>query len=65
MTNGNDLVYPTNDCREGTLTKRELFAAMAMQGMVRNKYMISRCNQFEIAELADQHANALIEQLNK
>lgn len=32
MTNGNDRAYPTHI--EGGLTKREYFAAMAMQGLI-------------------------------
>lgn len=46
-------------------TKRELFAAMQMQGMTGNKYMITRYNYLEIAESAVRHADALIAELNK
>lgn len=66
MTNGNDLVYPTNDCREGTLTKRELFAAMAMQGILSNGSCVDE-NAYTniITKDAVRMADALIEQLNK
>lgn len=46
------------------LTKREYFAAMAMQGIIsnpNNHYVTS----YSIAERAVQIADALIEQLNK
>ena len=65
MTNGNDLVYPTNDCREGTLTKRELFAAMAMQGQLAHRNGYTENGYGVIASDAVEFADALITELNK
>ncbi len=62
MTNGNDKVYPTSDCSQDTLTKRELFAAMAMQGL------LAHDSDRRIAYIADdavEAADALIAELNK
>jgi len=63
-TNGNHYVNAVSDC-EGTLTKRELFAAMAMQGLAGNKYIISKYNYPEIAEQAVMYADNLIRELNE
>ncbi len=73
MTNGNEPMYPTternwvnqNDTEMvtglfGGLTKREYFAAMAMQGLV-SYYGTG----FERAEQAVKQADALISELNK
>lgn len=46
----------------GGLTKREYFAAMALQGL--SSYAFST-NFSEAASLAVQHADALIKELNK
>jgi hypothetical protein len=46
------------------LTKREYFAAMAMQGMIGNRYFDLR-NLDIISKCAVQQADALIEALNK
>jgi hypothetical protein len=63
--NGNDAIYPMATEGDGFndgLTKRELIAAMAMQGMLAN----SRFDQGPrlVAEGATQYADALIERLN-
>jgi hypothetical protein len=70
MTNPNDLAYPIgND--EGYpvypgLTKREFFAAMAMQGYLASYAGLSSSPFVEhIASKATQFADALIEELNK
>lgn len=53
------------------LTKRELFAAMAMQGMLANSYCngssqpLSELSYSQIAELSVRQADALITSLNK
>lgn len=44
------------------LTKRELFAAMAMQGLLANP---EELGSFSIAELSVMHADALISELSK
>ncbi len=50
------------DDSQSKLTKREYFAAMAMQGLVRMDLSIS---ESKIAELSVMQADALIKQLNK
>ena len=81
MTNGNDLAYPTFDqngiCPSSSegLTKREYFAAMAMQGLCQEgAWSKTIQNQSEalgstssesIAVYAVDLADALIEALNK
>jgi hypothetical protein len=72
MTEGNDSAYGfvdnrssdyvDNEVRYG-LSKREYFAAMAMQGMVSktNDYNYARA----IAEVAVKYADELINELNK
>ena len=72
-TNGNDFVNMTKDCYEDNasgklvysygLTKRELFAAMAMQGYCSNSEFI--INPTAAAITAIQTADALIAELNK
>lgn len=48
------------------LTKRELFAAMAMQGILSNQGLIDSPNHSQYAALtAIEHADALIAELNK
>jgi hypothetical protein len=47
------------------LTKREYFAAMAMQGMIGNSYFTEGSSYNTIAEWSVQQADALIEALNK
>jgi hypothetical protein len=70
---------PTMTSKDGTfyedhnagLTKREYFAGLAMQGMLANSYSndfiqtLSQANRYDIAELAVEQADALIELLNK
>lgn len=53
----------TNDTSKYSLSKRELFAAMAMQGMLSN----SKINTFQRTDIAHQSvmcADALIMKLN-
>lgn len=57
-TNPNDLIVPC----DGSLTKREYFAAMAMQGLVANSKIAKTQN---ISATAVILADALIEELNK
>lgn len=65
MTNPNDTAYPytSNNLEEG-LTKRELFAAMAMQGILANPDpdLVSAPG---IALIAVEEADSLIKELNK
>jgi hypothetical protein len=76
MTNGNDLMYPVvestdgstgrMECVEPGLTKREYFAAMAMQGILANN---AEGNTEWLYDIIGQHsvlaADALITELNK
>ncbi len=67
MTHGNDRAFSHTaidgfgDQPEYGLSKREYFAAMAMQGIVS---MLSYPDSPSIAELATRHADALIAALN-
>lgn len=68
MTDGNDNAFPL-DGDEGRytahgLTKREHFAAMAMQGMFTNELLIGPEENVNIAKDAVEAADALIEALN-
>ena len=63
--NGNDSAYPSSPDQyspEFGLTKRELIAAMAMQGLLTNAGIVDCYDK--IAGLAVNHADALIERLN-
>ena len=70
MTNANDLAHPTNiidperqfepEYHTG-LTKREYFAAMALQGMLAEQYWTSPEN---LARCSTEAADALINALN-
>jgi hypothetical protein len=66
MTNGNELVYspPYGYETEHGLTKREYFAAMAMQGLLANPdlYLSSETT---MQQLSVGYADALINELNK
>lgn len=53
------------DVNHHGLTKREYFAAMAMQGILSNKGLIDTDNWKWVAESSAYMADALIEQLNK
>jgi len=46
----------------GGLTKRELVAAMAMQGLLTHRHLVQEFNQ--VASLAEKHADSLIERLS-
>ena len=61
MTDGNDPVYPSTAAWSSALTKRELFAAMAMQGLS----TVVRLKTTDIARYAVETADALIAELNK
>jgi hypothetical protein len=75
--NANDNAYPelstswvdrgdgmTSYSNNGGLTKRELIAAMAMQGLLATDET-SELNWREIAAIAVKNADALIEELSK
>lgn len=47
------------------LTKRELFAAMAMQGLVASEAWSDHMNHLDIARWAVSNADALVETLEK
>jgi len=62
-TNGNDLVRtPMNTLNAKGLTKREYFAAMALQGLLARK---SNGSVYDYADVAVCQADALISELNK
>jgi hypothetical protein len=77
MSKGNENAYPQTVTREvvgqyhtfaavgseGGLTKRELFAAMAMQGLLATPDY--ECTPASCAKLSVQYADALIEALAK
>ncbi len=63
MTDGNDPVYPSTAAWSSALTKRELFAAMAMQGLLADSAISASYE--EISESAVGHADALIAEINK
>lgn len=63
-TSKHDPAYPVQDSKFDTaygLTKREYFAALAMQGILAR----TGNGSTSTAESAVKHADALIEQLNK
>ena len=67
VTDGDHYAYATSTDKfhqEG-LTKRELFAAMAMQGCCSNYNIWSNTSAREIAGHAVEQADALIAELNK
>lgn len=70
MTNGKDAAFARpawkilDDAQDG-LTKREYFAAMALQGIVANSEFLRNHKDKNIEELAVRFADDLIEQLNK
>jgi hypothetical protein len=61
MTNPNDQAFPTKDKSDG-LTKREHFAALAMQGICT---IPNQRDWREIAEASAARADALIAALNQ
>ena len=75
MTNGDQAVYPNDIFDEnhkgeriiigqtGGLTKREYFAAMALQGICANHY-VPHWDGAQISNYAVQYADALIKALN-
>ena len=75
MTNGNDFVNMTEDCYKDNasgklvysygLTKRELFAAMAMQSIISSGEVLTTYSVEHIANMATTQADALIAELNK
>jgi hypothetical protein len=68
--NGEELAYPVkylfdeNFSVMGGLTKRELFAAMAMQGLLANPGFMEDVVHGRIAKMAIDEANNLIYHLN-
>lgn len=70
-TTKNDSAYPEIQMAAGQifhqpgLTKREYFAAMAMQGIIANNHHGPDEYVKQAAREAVQYADALIEQLNK
>jgi hypothetical protein len=63
QTNGNHFAFPNNDLPDG-LTKREYFAAMAMQGLLAN-YSNRGMNIDIIVKQSVNAADALINALNE
>jgi hypothetical protein len=66
-TQPNDAAFATGDeyWRQNGLTKREYFAAMAMQGIVSNHLMIDTTNWNWLSEESVKAADALITALNE
>jgi hypothetical protein len=68
--NGDELANPVKylDREEffvlGGFTKRELIAAMAMQGLLANSNLVNGSTTSLIADWAVDHADALIERLS-
>lgn len=75
MSKGKEPAYPSNDktgmdytINHGGLTKRELFAAMAMQGLCANPETYaaaSNASEDEIARWSVQQADALLAALER
>jgi hypothetical protein len=64
---GNDNAFPSSPDKyepEFGLTKRELIAAMAMQGLLANSNLVNGSTTSLIADWALDHADALIERLS-
>lgn len=72
-TNGNDTAFPVDGeyageaLLKGTsgLSKREIFAAIAMQGLLANQSTGRFIDPQRVPNMAVQQADALIEELNK
>lgn len=67
MTKANDLAFPVyvqNHLHVG-LSKREYFAAMAMQGIISNHGMIDSTNWDWLSEQSVNAADALMNALNE
>lgn len=62
MTNGNDSIYNSEQGPQDGLTKREYFAAMAMQGLLLSTGMDD--SYTNTARVAVKQADALIVSLN-
>lgn len=60
-TEPEDNVYPTLSIQQYGLTKLELFAAMAMQGLLAD----SDIRHAQVPKIAVEQADALIAELNK
>ena len=65
VKNGNCLVYPGSEGWNGTLTKRELFAAMIMQGLASNSIPGGHREAGRQAQEAVHKADALLKELAK
>ena len=61
---GHVMILPDNVSVSMVLTKRELFAAMAMQGLCAGK-MGEVANEKRIAEIAVKQADALLKKLGE
>lgn len=62
-TNPNDPAFPFDG--DGGLTKRELFAAVAMAGIEASNSLDSYLTSKEVARRAQENADALIQKLNE
>jgi len=63
MTNGNDAINNSEQGPQDGLTKRELFAAMALQGCCANG-IIQHYDPEQVAKYSVDYADALITALN-
>jgi len=60
-TNGDDRAYPNTENNSDGLTKRELFAAMFLQGIIGSGDAYDGC----LSESAVEYADELIAELNE
>ena len=65
MTNGNDAINNSEQGPQDGLTKREYFAAMAMQGVIISEDYKHVTTAEQVARWAVAKADALITELNK
>lgn len=68
MENENNMAFPINDntlISNYGLTKREYFAAMAMQGLLANPEQINTKDSHWVARSSVRYADFILKQLNK
>lgn len=63
MKNEDKAAFPTSDTNYGGLTKRELFAAMALQGNLADPHMSGSATEY--ASLSIEMADALLAALEE
>jgi hypothetical protein len=68
MSNANELAFPCTAAKpwHAGLTKREYFAAMAMQGLLAGEYRDTSDKQLQwVSDWAVKHADALLAELER